>query len=94
MRQSVGEANITVIVIVLLGIVASIGSVLIPRLAGNVIYASCCNEAGGLWKNGYCAAQTPTTCGDREELFRKYDECVIESGKHNANAKYKAVSCE
>ena len=94
MRQSVGQANITVIIIVLIGIVAMVGSVLIPRLANSSIYTSCCNEAGGIWENGYCRAQTPTTCDNREALFHAYDECVMDSGKNNANEKYRAVSCD
>lgn len=93
MKESAGEANITVIVIVLLGIVASFGAVLIPRLTSNVMYTTCCTEAGGIWENGYCLAKTPTTCETREKLFKVYDACVMENGKHNANEKYRAVTC-
>ncbi len=94
MEESAGQANITVITVVLIGIVLSLGLVLVPKLSGNTIYISCCNAADGLWKNGYCVAKTPTTCDDRETMFSEFDKCVIESGKHNANEKYRAVSCE
>ncbi len=94
MKESAGQANITVIAIVLIGIVLSLGLVFVPKLSGNTIYISCCNEAGGIWENGYCIAQTPTTCDNREALFREYDECVMDNGKNNANEKYRAVSCD
>ena len=93
MKESAGEANLTIIVIVLLGIIASFGIVFIPRLANNILYTSCCTEAGGIWDKGYCKASQPTTCENRENVFLQYDQCVIEHGKHNANEKYRAVQC-
>lgn len=93
MRQSAGEANITIIIIILIGLVAATGAILIPRLANRTIYISCCTEAGGKWENGYCIAITPTTCEKRENVWHEYDSCVIDNGKHNANEKYRAASC-
>lgn len=93
MRQATGEANMTIIVIVLIGIVVAAGAILVPKMTSNTTYISCCNRAGGKWANGYCSAITPTTCGERESMWKEYDSCVIESGKHNASEKYKAVSC-
>ena len=94
MNRSAGEANITIIVIILIGIVAAVGTLLISKLADNTVYTSCCNEAGGIWKNGYCAAQTPTSCESREEVWKQYDSCALSNGKNHANEKYRAVECD
>jgi len=93
MKQATGEANLTVIVVVILGLVAAAGAIILPKILGNTIYVSCCNQSGGKWSNGYCTANTPTTCAERETMWKQYDACVIENGKHNANEKYRAASC-
>ena len=53
MKEAAGEANMTVITIVLIGVVAAVGLVLVPRLMGRVNRKSCCTNAGGRW-NGQC----------------------------------------
>ena len=93
MKQAAGEANITIIAIILIGLLAALAAILIPRLASNSIYTTCCTEAGGVWSKGYCVANTPISCEERESVWKEYDKCVIESNKHNANEKYRAVEC-
>ena len=93
MRQATGEANMTIIAIVIIGIIAAVGVILIPKLLSSAIYRSCCNRAGGKWSSGYCVANTPITCESRESMWKDYDSCLIDSGKNNANEKYRAVSC-
>ena len=85
--------NITIIVIILIGVIAAAGAILIPRLANNAMYSSCCTQAGGTWNGGYCSANTPITCDSRENVWNEYNSCVKESGKNNANEKYKTVTC-
>ena len=93
MKEAAGEANMTVITIVLIGVVAAVGAVFIPRLLSSAMYRSCCTGAGGIWENNYCRAITPTSCDARESMWKEYDQCVIDNGKHDANQKYRAVSC-
>lgn len=47
MKEASGEANMTVITIVLIGVVAAAGAVFIPRLIANMKAQSCCTEQGG-----------------------------------------------
>lgn len=42
MKEAAGEANITVITIVLIGVVAAVGIIIIPRLLENVSARSSC----------------------------------------------------
>lgn len=55
MKEAAGEANMTVITIVLIGVVAAAGLVLVPRLIKNSEKRTACIEMGGTWKNdGKC----------------------------------------
>ena len=54
MKESAGEANMTVITIVLIGLVAAAGAIIIPNLLNSTKKSSCCQSNGGIWKNGAC----------------------------------------
>lgn len=54
MKEAAGEANMTVITIVLIGVVAAVGLVLVPRLMSGVQHKACCTDAGGKWSNNAC----------------------------------------
>ena len=52
MKEAAGEANMTVITIVLIGLVAAAGALFIPRLIDNMKAQSCCTEQGGTFNKG------------------------------------------
>ena len=54
MKEAAGEANMTVITIVLIGVVAAVGVILIPRIMDNMKAKSCCTEYGGAWSGATC----------------------------------------
>lgn len=56
MKESAGEANMTVITIVLIGLVAAAGAILIPNLLDSTKKSSCCQANGGTWRNNKCYA--------------------------------------
>lgn len=47
MKEAAGEANMTVITIVLIGVVAAVGMIIVPKLAQTIKKNSCCTNAGG-----------------------------------------------
>ena len=49
MKEATGEANMTVITIVLIGLVAAAGAVFIPRVIAGMKAQSCCTEQGGTY---------------------------------------------
>ena len=73
MKEAAGNANITVITIVLIGVVASAGLILLPRITKNIKPKGCCENAGGKWENNKCIAINP-------DLYNKneYEECMAE----------------
>ena len=54
MKEAAGEANITVITIVLIGVVAAAGALIIPRLLDNTARKSACSELGGTLSGTSC----------------------------------------
>ena len=54
MKEAAGEANMTVITIVLIAIVLGVGTIIVNRLMASTQEKSCCAEAGGFWDNGDC----------------------------------------
>ena len=58
MKEAAGEANMTVITIVLIGLVAAAGAILIPSLLNNMKYRSCCQQMGQTVEGGNCGTTT------------------------------------
>ena len=54
MKEAAGEANMTVITIVLIAIVLGVGTIIVNRLMASTQAKSCCAEAGGYWEGGSC----------------------------------------
>lgn len=61
MKESAGEANMTVITIVLIGLVAAAGAILIPSLLTNMKARSCCQQMGGVVEGGNCVVGNSST---------------------------------
>lgn len=57
MKEAAGEANMTVITIVLIGVVVAIATPLITSLMQNSSRSSCCQANGGVWQGGKCYAR-------------------------------------
>ena len=54
MKEATGEANITVITIVLIAIVLAVGTVIVKSVLENTKKSSCCTSVGGYWRSGAC----------------------------------------
>ena len=67
MKEATGEANVTVITIVLIAIVLAVGTVIVKSVLNNSRRSSCCNSAGGYWHGGRCyATKTKKSDGSYE----------------------------
>ena len=60
MKEAAGEANMTVITIVLIAIVLGVGTVIVNNLMNSNKKSSCCSANGGIWYSGACYA--PSAC--------------------------------
>lgn len=73
MKEAAGEANMTVVTIVLIAIVLAVGTVIVKNMMTGTSKRSCCASAGGTYKNGTCSNYNQTD----------YQACINES--NNAN---------
>ncbi len=73
MKEAAGEANMTVITIVLIGVVAAVGAIFIPRLLDNMKARSCCTEYGGTWSGSICSGGTYD--GANMATMKQYGAC-------------------
>ncbi len=66
MKEAAGEANMTVITIVLIAIVLGIGTVVVTRMMSSTAKREACNEVGGKLSGNVCTYSTSdgkaTTC--------------------------------
>lgn len=56
MKEAAGEANLTVVAIILVAAVVAIATPLVASLMKTAPYRACCTDAGGVWKDGVCTA--------------------------------------
>ena len=54
MKEAAGEANLTVIAIILIGVVAAVVTPLVNSYLRSAAKKSCCSNAGHVWKNNAC----------------------------------------
>lgn len=54
MKEAAGEANMTVVTIVLITAVVAVATPIITSMTANMGKKSCCQGAGGYWKNNQC----------------------------------------
>lgn len=54
MKEATGEANMTVITIVLIGIVAAVATPIITGILNSTKSSACCQAMGGTWTGGKC----------------------------------------
>ena len=54
MKEAAGEANLTVVAIILIGVIVAVVTPLINNLMSNTAERACCTDAGGVWSGGEC----------------------------------------
>lgn len=71
MKEAAGEANMTVITIVLIAIVLAVGTVIVNSVLNNTKKSSACTSCGGYWSGGTCYVSEDKTGGALD-----YDSCM------------------
>ena len=79
MKEAAGEANLTVVAIILIGVVVAVATPIINNMMSNTGKRSCCMNAGGTWKGTTCTNGGSST-GLETYDAAAYDECVSQLG--------------
>lgn len=76
MKEASGEANMTIITIVLIGAVAAVGAIFIPKLLNSSSKKSGCSELGGTLKSdGKCYWKSFENSAEGEEHYCTIAKC-------------------
>lgn len=67
MKEAAGEANLTVVAIILIGVIVAVVTPLVNSLMRNTADRACCTDAGGYWQGGTCAGNYD---------LNSYNQCV------------------
>ena len=54
MKEAAGEANLTVVAIILIAVVVAVATPLVTSMMKNSSKRGCCNDYGGIWEEGSC----------------------------------------
>ena len=60
MKEASGEANLTVITIILIGVIVAVATPIINSMMTNTAKRTCCQNYGGVWKGNACYSVTST----------------------------------
>ena len=72
MKEASGEANLTVITIILIAVVVAVATPLVNSLMHTSAQRACCTDAGGVWKDNKCQAVSGS--GSYSEMSGYWDE--------------------
>lgn len=78
MKEAAGEANLTVVAIILIAVIVAIATPLINSLMQSSARRACCTDAGGVWEGNACAAAANDHTGQYNS--DAYDQCIAEAG--------------
>jgi uncharacterized membrane protein YadS len=56
MKEAAGEANMTVVTIILIGIIVAVATPIITSMMNNTSERTTCMNNGGVWTGGTCSA--------------------------------------
>lgn len=65
MKEAAGEANLTVVTVILIGVVLAIVGPLIANIMTTTKERGCCLDAGGYYENGTCGGTYDTAAYNR-----------------------------
>jgi len=78
MKEAAGEANLTVVAIILIAIIVAIATPLIASLMRSSSARACCTDAGGRWANNQCQAFQNAAAGQQFDPA-SFQRCMNES---------------
>lgn len=67
MKEAAGEANLTVVAIILIGVVVAVATPLVNSLMSNTAKRACCTDAGGVWNDG-CSVNN-----------KEFQDCIVKA---------------
>ena len=80
MKEAAGEANLTVVAIILIAVVVAVATPLVSSLMKSSTFRSCCTDAGGVWQNGCKWPKGMSNTNDKTGVNSAYTLCQKDAG--------------
>lgn len=81
MKEAAGEANLTVVAIILIAVVVAVATPLVGSLMKRAKNRSCCTDAGGkLTGTSTCTVQSGSSLS-QSDVTASYNACLNEANK-------------
>lgn len=68
MKEAAGEANLTVVAIILIGVIVAVVTPLVNSLMTSTACRACCTDSGGYWEGNKCGG--PVDSGSYQECWQ------------------------
>ena len=81
MKEAAGEANMTVITIVLIAIVLGAGTLIVRNLMNSTTNSSACSACGGSWNGGKCYGSCTTNANGTKSCTGSVDYTKCKNSK-------------
>jgi len=81
MKEAAGEANLTVVAIILIAVVVAVATPLINSLMKSSTWKSCCTDAGGIVDGGKCTKPS----GDNGSYSKEACTACVTEAKGDAS---------
>lgn len=81
MKEAAGEANLTVVAIILIAVVVAVATPLVNSLMGTAAKRSCCTDAGYIWEGGKCKDLD----GNEKTVWTEDNKCTSASETPTSN---------
>ena len=75
MKEAAGEANLTVVAIILIAVVVAVATPLINSLMKTAAKRSCCTDAGYVWEGNKCKDNN----GAEHTVWDANNKCIEET---------------
>lgn len=87
MKEAAGEANLTVVAIILIAVVVAVATPLVNSLMQTSAWRSCCTDAGMVWKGSYCFPESANNMTEQDAMFNEYCSCAAANNLQGCNEK-------
>lgn len=80
MKEAAGEANLTVVAIILIAVVVAVATPLVNSLMQSSTVKACCTDSGGIWQDNKC--KKPKSAGANNTGYNQAEckQCVSDAG--------------
>mgnify|MGYP005874286665 CR=1 FL=1 len=72
MKEATGEANMTVVTIILIAVIVAIATPIVNSMMNNTEKKACCMSNGGTWKQGGCKGASDV-CTNTEDKTKQIE---------------------